>query len=318
MLVLKIKIKEAISVHRKTVNFSQMIVMPVKDLSTVHELASDLFKWPTGKDEWEQYKLSQEQIDFFKENGFLARVKMLDDWQIEFLKNELGELADINHPGHNLFYEFHSNESSDPSTILFHALGAWRITPGFHDVLWNPRFLVAASQLLGNVPVRFWHDQLFYKPAKKGGVVAWHQDYSYWTRTKPVAHLTCWCGLDDSTKENGCLQYIAGSHKWGLLPKPVIAGELQGIKDFLNEEQKKQFDNPQYAEVKAGEAIFHHPLTLHGSGENKSDKPRRAFVVNAFADGVVSDSDDALLEGVPPVKKGKKMEGQFFPLLYQP
>jgi hypothetical protein len=295
-----------------------MIVMPVKDLSTVHELASDLFKSPVIKDEWEQYKLSKEQIDFFNENGFLAGVKMLHDWQVEFLRNELGELADISHPGHDLFYEFHSNESTDPSTILFHALGAWRITPGFHDVLWNPRFLVAASQLLGNKPVRFWHDQLFYKPAKKGGVVAWHQDYSYWTRTKPIAHLTCWCGLDDSTKENGCLQYISGSHKWGLLPKPVIAGELQGIKDYLNEEQKKQFENPQYAEVKAGEAIFHHSLTLHGSGENKSDKPRRAFVVNAFADGVVSDSDDALLEGVPPVKKGEKMEGQFFPLLYEP
>ena len=56
----------------------------------------------------------------------------------------------------------------------------------------------AASQLLGGA-VRFWHDQLFCKPAKHGGVVAWHQDYSYWTRTKPMAHLTCWIGLDDST-----------------------------------------------------------------------------------------------------------------------
>jgi len=295
-----------------------MIVIPVKDLSTVHSLVSDLFKSPASASEWDQYKLTKEQIDFFRENGFLAGVKMLDAGQIEKLKNELGELADVNHPGHGLFYEYNSNESTDPSTILFHALGAWRITPGFHDVLWNPRFLVAASQLLGNVPVRFWHDQLFYKPAKKGGVVAWHQDYSYWTRTKPIAHLTCWCGLDDSTKENGCLQYIAGSHKWGLLPKPVIAGELQGIKDFLNEQQKKQFENPQYAEVKAGEAIFHHPLTLHGSGENKSDKPRRAFVINVFADGVKSDSDDILLEGVPPVRKGEKMEGQFFPLLFTP
>jgi Phytanoyl-CoA dioxygenase (PhyH) len=293
-----------------------MITKPVKDLSTVHELIGDLFKWPSDKGEWDQYKLSGAQVEFFQKNGYLAGIKMLDDWQIDRLKNELGELSDVNHPGHKLFYEFHSNESTDPSTILFHALGAWRITPGFHDVLWNPRFLVAASQLLGNVPIRFWHDQLFYKPAKKGGVVAWHQDYSYWTRTKPVAHLTCWCGLDDSTKENGCLQYIAGSHKWGLLPKPVIAGELQGIKDFLNDEQKKQFEKPQFAEVKAGEAIFHHSLTLHGSGENKSDKPRRAFVINAFADGVISDSDDPLLEGVPPVKKGKKMEGQFFPLLF--
>ena len=292
--------------------------MPVKDFSKVHELASDLFKWPSSKKDWEKYKLSDEQLAFFNENGYLAGVKMLEEEQIDFLRNELSEIADPNHPAHELYYEFHSNESSDPSTILFHALGAWRIGPGFHDVLWNPRFLVAASQLLGNVPVRFWHDQLFWKPAKKGGVVAWHQDYSYWTRTKPVAHLTCWCALDDATKENGCLQYIAGSHRWGLLPKPVLAGDIQGIRDFLNDEQKEQFDHPQFAEVKAGEAIFHHSLTLHGSGENKSDKPRRAFVINAFADGVTSDSDEPLLEGVPVVPKGEKMEGQFFPLLYTP
>lgn len=292
--------------------------MSVSDLSKVHKLVSDLFHWPTSKSDWETFKLTNEQVSFFNENGFLAGIKMLDDAQVNFLRNELSEVADTSHPAHSLYYEFHSNESADPSTILFHALGAWRIGPGFHDVLWNPRFLVAASQLLGNVPVRFWHDQLFWKPAKKGGVVAWHQDYSYWTRTKPVAHLTCWCGLDDATKENGCLQYIAGSHRWGLLPKPVLAGEIQGIRDFLNDEQKKQFDHPQYAEVKAGEAIFHHSLTLHGSGENKSDKPRRAFVINAFADGVISDSNEPLLEGVPVVSKGTKMEGQFFPLLYDP
>jgi hypothetical protein len=292
--------------------------MPVKDLSSVHQLISDLFHWPVSPEEWKQYELKPEQIDFFKQNGFISGIKMLDEKQVRIINGDLAEIADLLHPGHEFFYEFHSNESTDPSTILFHALGAWRITPALHDVLWNPRFLVAASQLLGNVPVRFWHDQIFWKPPKLGGVVAWHQDYSYWTRTKPVAHLSCWCGLDDSTKENGCLQYIPGSHEWGLLPKPVIAGELQGIKDFLNDEQKKQFDNPMYAEIKAGEAIFHHPLTLHGSGANTSAKPRRAFVINVIADGVVSDSDEPLLDGVPVVQKGSAIEGQFFPLLYDP
>lgn len=292
--------------------------MQVKDLSTVHQLAGKLFRWPSSRKEWESYKLGEEQVAFFRENGYLAGVKMLDEEQITEIRKELAEIADPAHPGHSLFYEFHSNESTDPSTILFHALGAWRITPGLHDVLWNPRFLVAASQLLGNVPVRFWHDQLFWKPAKQGGVVAWHQDYSYWTRTKPIAHLTCWCGLDDATKENGCLQYIPGSHQWGLLPKPVIAGELEGIKDYLNEEQKKQLEKPQLAEVKAGEAVFHHSLTLHGSGANTSPRPRRAFVINVFADGVKSDADEPMLEGVPPVPKGEKMQGQFFPLLFDP
>jgi ectoine hydroxylase-related dioxygenase (phytanoyl-CoA dioxygenase family) len=292
--------------------------MPVKDLSSVHRLISDIFSWPDTPEGWKQYELSKEQVDFFNTNGFLSGIKMLDEKQVEKIRKELAEIADPKHPGHELFYEFHSNESTDPSTILFHALGAWRITEGLHDVLWNPRFLVAASQLLGNVPVRFWHDQIFWKPPKQGGVVAWHQDYSYWTRTKPVAHLTCWCALDDATKENGCLQYIPGSHQWGLLPKPVIAGELQGIKDFLDDGQRKQFENPQYAEVKAGEAIFHHSLTLHGSGANTSSKPRRAFVVNVFEDGVISDSDETLLEGVPVVPRGVKMQGQFFPLLYEP
>jgi ectoine hydroxylase-related dioxygenase (phytanoyl-CoA dioxygenase family) len=290
--------------------------MKVNDLSQVHRLVGDLFRWPL-QNEWEQYKLSQEQLEFFEENGYLGGVKMLDEHQIVQLRKELTEIADPKHPGHELFYEFHSNESTNADTILFHALGAWRITEGFHDVLWNPRFLVAASQLLGNRTVRFWHDQLFWKPPKKGGVVAWHQDYSYWTRTKPIAHLTCWCSLDDATVENGCLQYVPGSHRWGLLDKPNLAGDLLGIMDYLNEEQKKEF-KPVHVEVKAGEAIFHHSLTLHGSGENKSNQARRAFVINAFADGVKSDSDSPMLEGVPPVAKGEKMEGQFFPLLYQP
>lgn len=291
--------------------------MQIKDLSEVHEQVANMFPWPKTKSDWDQYRLSKDQVNFFNENGYIAGIKLLNDEQINFLRKDVMELADPSHPGNKLFYEYNSNESTDPQTILFHALGAWRITPALHDVLWNPAFIMAASQLLGDKPVRFWHDQLFYKPAKKGGVVAWHQDYSYWTRTKPVAHITCWCALDDATIENGCLHYIPGSHKWGLLPKPIIAGDLHGIKDFLNDEQKKEFDHPQPAPVKAGEAIFHHSLTLHGSGENKSDQPRRAFVINAFADGVFSDSNEPLLEGVPVVNKGRKMEGQFFPLLFE-
>jgi hypothetical protein len=292
-------------------------MMQVKDLSKIHEQVANLFPWPKTADEWDQYRLSKDQIDFFNENGYLPGIKLLNEEQLDILRNELFQLVDPTLHDNSLFYEYNSNESTDPETILFHALGEWRITPGLHDVLWNPAFVMAASQLLGDKPVRFWHDQIFYKPAKTGGVVAWHQDYSYWTRTRPVAHITCWCSLDDATPENGCLQYIAGSQRWGLLPKTSLAGDLHGIREFLTEEQQQQFDKAQHVPVKAGEAIFHHSLTMHGSGENKSTRPRRAFVINAFADGVVSDSNEPLLQGVPVVPKGQKMEGQFFPLLFK-
>ena len=43
-----------------------------------------------------------------------------------------------------------------------------------------------------------------------------------------MQHLTAWVGLDDASKENGCLQYIPGSHDWGLLDKTVLTGEMEG------------------------------------------------------------------------------------------
>src|SRR5918997_478613 len=101
-------------------------------------------------------------------------------------------------------------------------------------------FAAPAAQLLGG-PVRFWHDQLFCKPARHGGVVAWHQDYSYWTRTTPLAHLTCWVGLDDATRENGCVHYVPGSHLWPDLPATGLTGEMGAIESVLTEEQKQQF-----------------------------------------------------------------------------
>jgi ectoine hydroxylase-related dioxygenase (phytanoyl-CoA dioxygenase family) len=220
------------------------------------------------------------------------------------------------HPANHLFHEYHSNESQDPGAVLFHALGAWRTGPGFHDVLWSPAFLAPASQLLGG-PVRFWHDQLFCKPAHHGGVVAWHQDYSYWTRTEPMSHLTCWIALDDSDRDNGCLYYIPGSHRWRLLPVTGLTGNMDEIMTVLSPEQKEAF-RPVPIELKRGQCTFHHPLMVHGSYANTSQRQRRATLINAFRDGVRSAADEALLAGVPPIPRGEKMEGQFFPLLFDP
>lgn len=258
--------------------------------------------------------LTADQVGFFHEFGYLKGIKILDDTQIDALR---GALADLMKPGRGenpLFYEYHYNESEEPGKTLFHALGAWRLSAAFHDLLFHPAFTTPAAQLLGG-PVRFWHDQLFVKPAHDGGVVAWHQDYSYWIRTRPMAHLTCWIGLDDSTRQNGCVHYVPGSHKWDLLPRTDLADNMEGVLEVLTEEQKRGF-KPVPVELKKGEASFHHPLMLHGSYENTSEEPRRACVINVFRDGVISDSDEPLLAGVPPVPRGEKIEGRFFPLLH--
>ena len=283
----------------------------VEDLSRYHQPISDLF--PSFADR-QSYRLTHDQIEFYREHGYLAGTKMLTDEQLEALRAELAELVDPAHPGHELFYEFHANESADPQQVLFHALGAWRIKPGLHDLLWHPAFIVPAAQLLGG-SVRFWHDQIFYKPAHHGGVVIWHQDYSYWTRTTPMAHISCWIGLDDSTRENGCVHYVPGSHRWQLLPRASFANNMDAVFDSLTVAQRAEF-KPVPIELKAGECSFHHPLMVHGSYANNTDRPRRAVVLNAFQDGVTSASDAPLLEGVPPIPAGEKIGGRFFPLLF--
>jgi phytanoyl-CoA dioxygenase PhyH len=291
-------------------------VFKSEDLSIYHRPIGNLFTEPIHAGEWNRYALTAEQVEFYKTNGYLAGLRMLDDTQVQALRSELAQLMDPAHRGRHLFYEYHSNESSDPAKTLFHALGAWRVTPGFHDLLWNPAFLKPASQLIGGA-VRFWHDQIFSKPEYHGGVVAWHQDYSYWSRTQPMAHLSCWVGLDDSTRNNGCVHYIPGSHRWNLLPMTGLADDMDAIQAVLSDEQRDQF-KPVAIELKKGEASFHHPLMVHGSFENRTGGPRRAAVLNVFADGVVAASGEPLLEGVNPIPAGHKIDGQFFPLLFTP
>ena len=285
----------------------------VQDLSNFHHPVGTMLN-PQLNRNHACFRLSEDQVNFFHEYGYVSGVRVFIDEKVEILRKELADLTDPKHPGHELFYEYHSNESQTADHTLFHALGAWRITPGFHDLLWNPAFTIPASQLLGG-PVRFWHDQLFCKPAYHGGVVAWHQDYSYWTRTQPLAHLTCWIGLDHSTRENGCLQYIPGSHRWPDLPITGLAGDMEAIYGVLDHEQRRQFDAAVAVELKEGEAAFHHPRLVHGSFANHSKHARRATVINVMRDGVRSGTNEPLLHGVPVIPAGEKIEGQFFPLL---
>lgn len=293
------------------------------DLGLNGGLLTDLFPSPASGEEWLRHALTAEQVRHFREKGFLHGVPLLNAEQVETLRVELDEVTDSEHEGRELFYEYHSNESENPETTLFHALGAWRVRPAFHDVLWNPAFLMAAYQLLGGKGFRLFHDQLFSKPAKHGGVVAWHQDFSYWTWTAPMAHLTCWMGLDDVDVENGCMYYVPGSHRWGLLEKKSLAGDMDAIRADLTPEQVADFDRKTPIEMKAGEASFHHPLMMHGSYENRSERRRRATLVNVFADGVVSnreeDGPDAPgADNYPKVPKGEPMGGTYYPLLLDP
>ena len=95
---------------------------------------------------------------------------------------------------------------------------------------------------------------------------------------------------------------------------------MDAIREKLTPEQVADFDNKVPVEMSAGEASFHHPLLMHGSYENRSDRRRRATLINVFSDGVISnrDNDGSNAPGAdnyPKVPKGEKMAGTYYPLL---
>ncbi|MEZ2336341.1 phytanoyl-CoA dioxygenase family protein [Mucilaginibacter sp. RCC_168] len=289
------------------------------DLASYSHPISRMFEQPKNAKDWEQYMLTEEQIQSFSTNGFVNGIKIMTEEQVSILNDELVRLQSLTAEEKELFYHYETNESEDPEKVLFHAIGAWRVTRGFHDLIWSPAYRMAAYQLLGQ-SFRLFHDQLFCKPAKHGGVVAWHQDFSYWTFTKPMHHLTCWIGLDDATKENGCLYFVPGSHKWGLLPITGLTGDMNAVTEILNEEQLGIFEKRVANELPKGYASFHHPLMMHGSYSNYSERPRRAVVLNAMDHrtlGNIAGYDRMEeLAHFPAMVQDELLDSRFFPLLF--
>ena len=92
--------------------------------------------------------------------------------------------------------------------------------------------------------------------------------------------------------------------------------DMAAIKQTLNDEQWARFNEPVAVELKAGECVFHHPLTINGSFENRTERPRRAMVLNVVKDGVQSASNEPLLQGTEIIPAGEPLGGQFYPLLF--
>src|SRR3954453_3042887 len=115
------------------------------DLAAYSHPISDLFK------NSQPIHLSEEQISFFNDHGYLSGLKILTEEQIDVLRSELYKLMLPDQAHNPLFYEFHLNESPDVRRTLFHALGAWRVSTAFHDLIFHPAIKSIGQQLLDGI-----------------------------------------------------------------------------------------------------------------------------------------------------------------------
>ena len=259
--------------------------------------------------------LTPSQRDQFARDGFLGPIDILQPGEVERVRAAVADVIECLDEFEPRLDEVERAYTERPGEVVCHFLGGWRVHPALGALIRDPRITTPCAELLEVDRLRFWHDQVFAKPPRHPGVVPWHQDYSYWTRTAPACHITLNLMLDDADEDSGCLQFVPGSHRWGLLPKLPFDAPLEAIRAHLPNGAKW---NPVAVPVRAGQATIHHSHTLHGSDQNRSARWRRAVVCNYMGTHVrVADGSQPLLRGASPIAVGALVEGESFPVVWE-
>lgn len=155
-------------------------------------------------------------------------------------------------------------------------------------VILNKRIAALAADLLGASAVYLWADSLYWKgPGAVGeqAVVGWHQDKRYWPESGTNRMVTACVALNQAGPGMGSLCFVDGSHRWGLVDD---AEALVGAENAGGHARPETPPGRVWEErcpvVSPGGVTFHHCLTLHSSGENRSATPRRSITIHMIAD----------------------------------
>jgi ectoine hydroxylase len=136
------------------------------------------------------------------------------------------------------------------------------------------RVVDTMEDMLGG-EVYHYHSKLTAKEPKVGGAWEWHQDYGYWYHNGCVFPFmaSVMVALDQTTRENGCLQVLRGSHLAGRVDHGVLPGEQVGADPRRVDEMLKSLELV-YAELDPGDGLFFHANVMHRSDQNRSDHRR--------------------------------------------
>ena len=155
------------------------------------------------------------------------------------------------------------------------------------DLVSHPALGKLAAEVTGAKMVQVWWVQLLYKPVgeptdQRITNIGWHQDRYYWRIWEEGSELfTAWVALSKITPDAGPMRFVPGSHRWGLLD--IDFGFQQQDLDTLRSgisipEQATWREVPML--LPPGALSLHDCFTLHGSGPNRSDGPRRSFAIH--------------------------------------
>ncbi|XP_076352033.1 phytanoyl-CoA dioxygenase domain-containing protein 1-like isoform X2 [Tachypleus tridentatus] len=257
--------------------------------------------------------VSSEEIDRFREDGYVILHNFLSEEEIESMKEECKNLVEKLIPSeqHDTFstepdQHFKRNEyfltSGDKVRYFFEddalnskALHWW--CPAFKKITFSRKVRDVISSLGYEEPIVVQSMYIFKHP-EIGSVVVPHQDSTF-LHTSPPTAVGLWFPLEDVTIDNGCLWFIPGSHKGPLYCRFKRNPEKEGPLLFL--EGKIEFEESQFVPcpVKKGSCVVIHGLVIHKSGKNITSNSRPAYTFHVVEQKNTTYSSENWLQPTP-------------------
>ena len=180
----------------------------------------------------------------------------------------------------------------------------------WHNIYAGDQLLNIARYFLGD-DIIMKYNSCFLKPARTGSATPWHQDNGLW-RDGETEPFNFWIPLEPATKENGCMQFIPGSHKTEIIEHIRYPDSIHG--ELPREEVTKMLEQNSVhnIELDVGDAVFWHSSMWHYSPPNKSDKSRIA-VAGVWTNPQIIEDSRHYWENLRWVMKKGKVCTQFPP-----
>jgi ectoine hydroxylase-related dioxygenase (phytanoyl-CoA dioxygenase family) len=253
-------------------------------------------------------RVSEEQIAFYRQNGFVQVDNVLTADELEELREYMEETMATN--GDRAVQT--GKDGGAYAKVLNQRVNAWRDHGGMAKFSLHSRFARMAMDLIGAQGVRLFHDHVLWKMPGDSLPTPWHQDLVKWPMHETGA-LSIWLTVDDVDERNGCMMFVPGTHRAGKLTnislaEPVDIFEFVKGTDFVKQK-------PVCVPLKAGSCTFHDGLTFHYAHANTTDKPRRVLANIYMAEGTTYNGKGHLVTNKQGLKEGEPIRGPLFPLL---
>lgn len=230
--------------------------------------------------------LTNEEHVRFNEDGFLVKGGLFDADTVGRVRDEIEDLHErmARAPVDGIGISWEEFGDANMPKLIRQLMHSELVSPTLNAMLRSDSMLDVVEGLIGP-DVSLYHSKLLMKAANDGSAIPWHQDYAYWKQegNAPLM-VNCMVAIDAADTGNGCTQFVAGSHQWGLQEHER---EKTSFGVFLPGHYRDRKDAAP-VEMAPGDAVFFNALVIHGSAPNLSGRSRR---INTFAYNVTGNGE---------------------------